>query len=170
MSVYFYGCISLDGYLATKDHNLDWLYESGSIEDTSYKDFYNNMDITIMGRKTYEAIKNFDSVASMYPTTTNYIFSNTLTNNIEGFNVVNINISEFVNAFKDKNIWVIGGNTLVKPLLDNNMIDKMYIQIAPVLLGEGISLFTQDKELKRFKLKEVNKYLEFAELVYEKIK
>ena len=24
MSVFFYGCITLDGYLADKNHNLDW--------------------------------------------------------------------------------------------------------------------------------------------------
>ena len=35
MAVYFYGCVTLDGYLATKTHNLDWLYETGSPEETS---------------------------------------------------------------------------------------------------------------------------------------
>lgn len=28
MSVFFYGCITLDGYLAASDHNLDWLFET----------------------------------------------------------------------------------------------------------------------------------------------
>ena len=30
MAVFFYGCITLDGYLATKKHELDWLYDTGS--------------------------------------------------------------------------------------------------------------------------------------------
>ena len=33
MSVYFYGCISIDGYLALiKIISLDWLHDSGSVE------------------------------------------------------------------------------------------------------------------------------------------
>lgn len=32
MSVYFYGCITMDGYLADKNHNLDWLYQTGTGE------------------------------------------------------------------------------------------------------------------------------------------
>ena len=54
------------------------------------------------------------------------------------------------------------------PLLDNDMVDKMIIQIAPVLLGAGIPLFTQKEVLKRFYLEEVNQYGQFAELVYRK--
>ena len=48
------------------------------------------------------------------------------------------------------------------------MVDKMIIQIAPVLLGAGIPLFTQKEVLKRFYLEEVNQYGQFAELVYRK--
>lgn len=34
MAVYFYGCISMDGYLATRSHDLAWLYETGTPEET----------------------------------------------------------------------------------------------------------------------------------------
>lgn len=42
----------------------------------------------------------------------------------------------------------------------------MILQIAPVLLGDGIPLFSQKEGRKRFVLKEVKKYGPFAELVY----
>ena len=48
------------------------------------------------------------------------------------------------------------------------MVDNMIIQIAPVLLGSGIPLFTQKEILKRFSLEGVNQYGQFAELVYSK--
>ena len=38
MSVFFYGCITLDGYLADKNHNLDWLYQTGDAEETDSKE------------------------------------------------------------------------------------------------------------------------------------
>ncbi|MCI8599744.1 MAG: hypothetical protein HFJ10_15095 [Lachnospiraceae bacterium] len=42
------------------------------------------------------------------------------------------------------------------------------MQIAPVLLGKGIPLFSQKEVLKRFRLKRVKKYEQFAELVFER--
>jgi len=54
-------------------------------------------------------------------------------------------------------------------LLDNDMVDTIIIQIAPVLLGKGIPLFSQKEVLKRFYLNEVKKYGQFAELIYGKI-
>mgnify|MGYP000804634487 CR=1 FL=1 len=57
MAVYFYGCITLDGYLAAKGHGLDWLYDTGSPEETSYDEFYSHMDVTLMGRRTFQEIQ-----------------------------------------------------------------------------------------------------------------
>lgn len=49
------------------------------------------------------------------------------------------------------------------------MVDNIILQIAPVLLGEGIPLFSQKEALIRFYLKEVKKYGQFAELIYQKV-
>src|SRR5690554_4126027 len=171
MSVYFYGCISIDGYLADKNHNLDWLHDSGSVEETRYNDFYKKMDITVMGKKTFNEINKLDNPSQYYPTTVNYVFIHDKSLSVRGFNFIDGDIVEFVkNISKDKNVWIVGGNTLLAPLLDQDMIDVMYIQIAPVLLGKGISLFTQKEKLSRFELKEVHKYGQFAEMIYSKHK
>ena len=42
----------------------------------------------------------------------------------------------------------------------------MVLQFAPVLLGAGVPLFTQGEALRRFRLEEVRRYGQFAELVY----
>lgn len=68
----------------------------------------------------------------------------------------------------DKNIWVIGGNTILAPLLDRDMVDYLIIQVAPVLLGAGVPLFTQREALRRFRLEGVRKYGPFAELTCSK--
>lgn len=39
----FYGCITLDGYLATRAHDLSWLYDTGTTEGTSYDAFYSHI-------------------------------------------------------------------------------------------------------------------------------
>ena len=170
MSVFFYCCITLDGYLADRNHNLDWLYQTGDIEETDYDGFYNRMDITIMGKRTFNEIEKMDDIDCIYPTTENYVITHAESLSVRGFVPVNCDIVEFVKQIeKDKNIWIVGGSTIMAPLLDNDMVDNMIIQIAPVLLGSGIPLFTQKEILKRFYLNEVKKYGQFAELIYSKL-
>lgn len=170
MSVFFYGCITMDGYLADKNHNLDWLYQTGAIEETGYESFYKSMDITIMGKRTFNEIKNTGNIGSLYSTTKNYVFTHAERLSVSEFIPINCDVVKFVKQIEnDKNIWIIGGNTILAPLLDNDMVDNMTIQIAPVLLGKGIPLFSQKEVLRRFYLKEVKQYGQFAELIYSKI-
>lgn len=170
MSVFFYGCITIDGFLADKNHNLDWLYQTGTIEETGYEAFYKSMDITIMGKRTFNEIENLENIESLYPTTQNYVFTHAESLSVKEFIPMNCDLVEFVKQIEhDKNIWIVGGNTILGPLLDQDMVDNMIIQIAPVLLGRGIPLFSQEEMVKRFYLKEVKKYGQFAELMYCKI-
>ncbi len=50
-----------------------------------------------------------------------------------------------------------------------HLVDRFIVQVAPVLLGAGIPLFTQKEALRRFRLEEVRKYDQFAELVYGRL-
>lgn len=169
MSVYFYGCITMDGYLADKNHGLDWLHQSGSSEETDYDEFYRKMDITIMGRRTFREIEKAEGAEGFYPSTQNFVFTHSSQLTQPGYLPVNADVVEFVKAQDpDKNIWIVGGNTILAPLLDHDMVDHLILQIAPVLLGAGIPLFTQQEALKRFLLKETKRYGQFAELVYDR--
>ena len=166
MSVFFYGCITLDGYLADKDHGLSWLHETGSPEETDCDRFYSAMDITIMGKRTFEEIAQLEDAASFYPTTKNYVFTHAASLPQKGFIPVSGDIAEFVEGLgQDKDIWIVGGNTILAPLLERDMVDHLIVQVAPVLLGEGIPLFTQKEGIRRFRLDEVRRYGQFAELI-----
>ena len=169
MSVYFYGCVTLDGYLADKAHRLDWLHETGTTEDTGYDRFYRQMDVTIMGRRTFREIESLYSPESVYPTTQNYVFTHDEALPCAGFTPVSGGVPNFVRGLgREKNIWVVGGNTILAPLLEQDMMDHIILQIAPVLLGEGVPLFTQKEALRRFRLEGVKQYGPFAELTYTK--
>lgn len=166
MSVYFYGCITLDGYLADKEHGLDWLDQTGSADETSYPEFYQSIDITLMGWRTFCALAQAGDPASVYPTTENYVFTHRDLHQ-PGFTAVRGDAADFVAGLDGgKNIWVVGGNTILAPLLDRGMVDRLILQVAPVLLGAGIPLFTQHEALRRFELEEVRQYGPFAELRY----
>ena len=169
MSVYFYGCVTLDGYLAAKDHGLDWLSQTGNAEDTGYGDFYARMDVTLMGRRTFREVERQGNPAEVYPSTENYVFTHRPLNQ-KGFAAVSGDPAAFVEGLgREKNIWVVGGNTILAPLLDRDLVDHLMIQVAPVLLGAGIPLFTQREALRRFRLEAVKRYGPFAELVYDRL-
>ena len=169
MSVFFYGCVTLDGYLADKNHGLSWLHETGSPEETDCDRFYSEMDVTIMGKRTFEEIAKLEDAASFYPTTENYVFTHADSLPQAGFVPVRGDVAEFVAGLgPDKNIWIVGGNTILAPLLERDRVDYLIAQVAPVLLGEGIPLFTQKEGLRRFHLDEVRQYGQFAEVVFSR--
>ncbi len=168
MSVYFYGCITLDGYLADANNNIDWLYEIGSTDDVNYDEFYSQMDVTVMGKRTFDEIAKSDEAHLAYPTTENFVFTHGSIS-IDNYTAVSGDVIEFVSGLgSDKNIWIVGGNKILAPLLDANMVDVMIIQIAPVLLGDGVKLFTQESQIVDFELEDVKRYGQFAELVYKR--
>ena len=45
---------SLDGYIATEDDSLEWLFKVEGDGDNGYSDFYDTVDTVIMGRRTYD--------------------------------------------------------------------------------------------------------------------
>lgn len=140
MAFYFYGCMSMDGYLATKMHDLTWLYESGDAADTDCETFYRQMDMALMGRRTFDKIAKQTKPCEAYPTTDNVVFTHQSLD-CEGLRAVCADPVTFVKAQDgQKNIWVVGGNTILAPLLDAGLVDVLIIQVAPVLLGEGIPL------------------------------
>ena len=48
---------SLDGYIATNSDTLDWLFTVEGEGDNGYSAFYETVDTVIMGRRTYDWIK-----------------------------------------------------------------------------------------------------------------
>lgn len=169
MSVYFYGCVTIDGYLADKNHGLNWLYETGTTEETDYETFYAGMDVTIMGRRTFAEIEKSGMAETAYPTTENYVFTHEKRSLPAGFTATSGDVADFIRSLgTEKNIWVIGGNTVLAPLLEQDMVDHLILQVAPVLLGDGVALFTQRERLQRFALQEVERYGAFVQMHFVK--
>ena len=57
-----YIAVSLDGYIARPDGNLDWLtkYPMPTGTEYGYKDLMDSIDTIIMGGKTYRAVLDMD--------------------------------------------------------------------------------------------------------------
>jgi dihydrofolate reductase len=54
MKTQYYTASSLDGFIATEDHSLEWLFQLGDVNETSYPEFIKNVAALAMGSSTYE--------------------------------------------------------------------------------------------------------------------
>jgi dihydrofolate reductase len=52
-----------------------------------------------------------------------------------------------------KDIWLFGGGSLFRSLLEARLVDAVEVAVIPVLLGEGIPLLPPNASSERFKLK-----------------
>lgn len=140
ISVYI--AMSLDGYIARKDHTIDWLDRvSGYDDDYGMQNLMNSIDGLIIGRKTYDIAS---TVPDPYPDKRVIVLSNTLKSVKAGMEVYRGDLSDLVSKLHQegiKHIWVDGGTTLSQ-FLQLQIVDTVTISIIPVILGAGIPLFS----------------------------
>lgn len=158
--VVLYIAVSLDGYIARNNGEVDFLEGDGSDKDgdVGYLDFYNTIDTVIMGNSTYEQIIGWGEYP--YKGTEGYVYTNKKVGNNEDVTFTNINPRELINKLKKKegkDIWVVGGAQIAKIFMQENLIDEYIIATIPVLIGDGIKLFDKNnKEDIKLELKESN--------------
>ncbi len=154
MANYVYIATSLDGFIATKDGSLDWLYNSPNPErsDYGYAEFMIRIDAIVMGRNTFEKVLTFDKWPYEKPV---FLLSNSLTKLPEHIlgkaKIVSGDIKKLTKQLHQqgyRNLYIDGGG-VIQSFLQEDMIDEMIIARIPILLGEGFSLFGKlDKYLK----------------------
>lgn len=166
----FYGAVSLDGYLADKDDRLEWLYQQEGGDEVPYEEFYQLIDYTMMGRKTYEVVKrDLGSAEVLNPGKQNFVFSHAKLKVDENMEIVAGDPVAFIQQLPaDKTIWVVGGGALLQPVIEAELIDEWWIQLVPILLGEGVPLFLPQTNRQQLHLLEVEQFGQFAQLHLKK--
>ncbi|OTG85608.1 hypothetical protein B9T31_10600 [Acinetobacter sp. ANC 4558] len=148
MSVKIKGYIatSADGYIATQDGSVDFLTPFQHI-DCGYDDFIADIDMVVMGRKTYETICSFGEKWP-YPNQKGIIITSQ-----ENLPLIDSSLSIWtqgvealvthLNQNYDANVWLVGGAQLQQSFIDAHLLDSLENYVMPVLLGSGIPLFPQ---------------------------
>lgn len=150
---------SIDGYIARKDGNLDWLhYGHTGDEDYGFKKFTSTIDAVIMGKNTYEVVSSFDEWA--YKNKRVIVLSNTLTEVRKEAELFSGKLTELLaklHAENVKHIWVDGGITASK-FLEAGLVDDLTISIIAMILGSGIPLFSTMNQERRCHLVSTQSY------------
>lgn len=165
--------MSLDGYIAGKDGNINWLHgqEAGRDDMVSYSEFVKSIDTVVMGWNTYNQIAmELSPEEWMYNDLISYVVTHRKRKAAEKIKFVNENICKLVNTLKQeagKDIWICGGASVIQPLIGDNLIDKFHISMIPIILGNGIRLFETSDTKIELKLVKSQSYNGITDLIYE---
>ena len=152
-TVTYGGAVSLDGFLAGADGALDWLHFSTDVQQIM-AEYWATIDTILMGRKTYaQALAQSPprrksktaARTTKAPKIKTYVFSRTLSRIDDlGTELVTSDAAEFVRELKNapgRDICLMGGGELAQSLLAAGLVDRVGLNIHPVLLGSGVPVF-----------------------------
>lgn len=131
--------VSVDGYIAGPNGEADWIIMDPAID---FGALFAQFDTFLMGRRTFEMMARQGQAAT--PGVKTYVFSRTLRpEDHPDVTIVAGNISATMATLREaagKDIWLFGGGSLFRSLLDAGHVDTVEIAVIPVVLGGGIPL------------------------------
>jgi dihydrofolate reductase len=181
MKTIYYTATSLDGFLATEDDSLEWLFPLGSAGDTGYPEFIASVGALAMGASTYEWVlrhsaRMVEETGAAWPyTQPGWVFTHRnlpLPSSGAAIRFVQGDVrpvhAEMSRAAAGRNLWVVGGGDLAGQFFDAGLLDEAVIQVAPVTLGRGKPLFPRRATSPPWRLLSMRQAGTcFAELRYE---
>jgi dihydrofolate reductase len=164
MAVVWHVVMSLDGFIAAPGDDMRWIFELAAPSDT-VDDAVTTTGAIIMGRRTYE-VEDRDRpgiyggawngrlfvLTHEVPTTVPPWMTGTFVHNgIEDA------VARAKAAAGDLNVGLLGAS-IARQCLDEGLLDEILVQIAPVLLGDGVRFFdhprSQQVKLEKTRLTE----------------
>ena len=138
--------VSLDGFLARANGELDFLDAAGS-EPHGYEEFIAGVDTIVIGRKTFEVVMGFDTwpygerrVVILSSKPLDLSAASACGGRVEQMSGSPAHINSRLSAEGAQHVYVDGGVT-IQGFLRAGLIQRLVISRVPVLLGGGIPLF-----------------------------
>ena len=163
--------ISVNGYIARENGDSQWT----SDEDLKgFYDYSKEVGNLVMGKNTYiEALKYG---YFPFPDALNVVVSHKQIENKWGDKVLITDkspreISEILQKKGFDKIFLIGGGKLNSSFAKEGLIDEIYVDVEPLVLGRGIQIFEKfdfESELKLLEVKKLNE--DTVQLHYQVVK
>lgn len=168
---------SLDGFIATEDHSLEWLFAvEGSEAQQETEAFIQGAGAIVSGAGTYEWIlRHGGGEPWPYKVPTWILTHRELPRAGAGIRFASADTDqelrdlhrEMVRAADGRDVWVVGGGGVAADLARLGLLDEVVVSIAPVTLGAGSPLLAGRVDLK---VLDVHRSGDFACARYEVIR
>ncbi|WP_229054882.1 dihydrofolate reductase family protein [Aeromicrobium sp. Leaf350] len=149
---------TLDGFIATDDHDLGWLLSRRLDEDSpwSHDRFMAGVGAIVMGRSTFDWVERHraESGDAWFYTQPSWVMTHRELEVPEGGDVrvasgdVAAVHAEMVEAAGGRDVWVVGGGGLAAAFAAAGLLDEVVLSIAPVTIGSGMPLLDGKVELE----------------------
>lgn len=154
--------MSLDGFVAGLNGEMDWIHIDEGLFDY-IAERISATDCALYGRKTYQMMEGYWPTAASQPNATKHdiehsrwynnvakvVLSKTLNKtSITNTKVISDHLYDEITRLKqstEKEILIFGSPTATHSLMAAELIDRYWLFVNPVLLGEGIPLFKDIK-------------------------
>lgn len=150
----YYVAATLDGYIATEQHKLDWLENFALGDDaTPYDEFYQTVGAVVMGSYTYEWIISNAPDEWPYQDVPTFVMSNRSLPALADLDITFVRgdagtiAARARQAARGKNVWVVGGGKTAACFADAGELQQLIITTIPVFLGTGIPLLPVSRAL-----------------------
>jgi dihydrofolate reductase len=155
--------ISLDGFVAGPNGEMDWIKVDEELFDYVGKRI-GESDTALYGRVTYEMMENYWPTAGDEPGASRHdiehskwykkahkiVLSKTMKDaDLTNTTIISDNVSDTINEIKQQpgtEICLFGSPTATHSLIQQNLIDGYWLFVNPIILGQGIPLFTDIKD------------------------
>lgn len=164
--------ISLDGFVAGPNGEMDWIKVDQEIFDFAGKRISEG-DTALYGRVTYQMMENYWPTAADKPNATKHdiehskwyskvhkvVLSKAMKKTgLTNTTIISDNLTDRINKIKQsrdsgsKEILLFGSPGATHSLMQLNLIDGYWLFVNPVILGRGIPLFADIREKIKLKL------------------
>ncbi|MGX1702461.1 dihydrofolate reductase family protein [Microbacterium sp. NPDC055357] len=172
---------TLNGFIATDDDSLDWLFAApgGEGGDADFQRFLDGIGVLVQGSSTYEwVVQHEDLVAhpekwpAYYGTRPTWVFTTRDLPSIPGADVrfasgdVRESWPAIVESAGDRDVWIVGGGDLAGQFADAGLLDEVRLSVAPATLRSGKPLLPRALGADVLELVAVRQAGAFAELTY----
>ncbi len=139
--------VSLDGFLAGPDDDLDWLDGHDGADDT-FSPFFAQIGALLMGRRTFDVVHGMGGPWPYGETPVLVATHRALPDPPPGADVRAVEgaiedllaVAVAAASARGRDVYVDGG-TLVRSVLAAGRLDELTVTVVPVVLGAGVRLF-----------------------------
>jgi dihydrofolate reductase len=149
--------MSLDGFIARPDGDIDWLQPFES-EDHGYAAFFADVDALVIGRGTYETVLGFPAwpygrkrviVCTRRPASPEH--------GEELWSGSPRALADRLQRERVRRVYIDGG-VLIRGFLGEGLVDELTINVIPLILGAGRPLFASGIPELRLRLLDVKSF------------